>query len=529
MAPTIGGTPRARAAAAELSARLLARRHLLDFARYTMPPRRAADGSIYESGYRANWHHGVICAALDRVVAGDCTRLMIFVGPRRGKSELVSVRLPAYALGRDPRMRVIAASYGADLAHDMSRKAQRVVESDEYSRVFPAVALNSRNIRTVSGSPLRNVDEWETINPLTRKRHSGGYKCAGVGGALTGRGADLLIIDDPFKDRKEAESPTIRDRVWDWYTSVLYTRRSGPKARIVVILTRWHEDDLAGRLLRAAENGVGDQWEVVSLPEIAEEPLHEDDPRKPGEPLWPERFPLDELVRTRAAVGPRDWAALFQQRPAPDEGSVWRRAYLRYFQWSPTRDRVIYDGGEAEVYHLYRFATVDLALGRRDGDHTAIGLWGFDSETKRLFLLHLDRGRYGAPETLTRVRRYTKDWNLANVFVEAVQYQAGLVQIAQADGDPWQEIKPDRDKVARLRACEPWGEQGRILFDATAGYLAGLERELLMFAGVPGEADDQVDVLSYAGRVAMEYCGVRDPSPWQAAAGVARKKREMTL
>lgn len=515
---------------------------MLGFAQYVMPPRRDASGTMFDAGYEAHWHHRLICAHLDRVVSGEITRLMVLCPPRHGKSQLVSRLLPAYALGRDPSLQIISASYGADLAQSMSRDAQRVLDSEEYRRLFPRVALNGRNVRSLSGSPLRNVDEWEVVDPDTGRAHKGRYKCAGVGGPLTGRGFDLGLIDDPVKDAQEADSAVTRERVWEWYTQVFYTRRQGPRAAIVLLMTCWHEDDLAGRLQRAMRDGSGDQWHILRLPALAEAgpsnaasganaagagaAAASGDPRQPGEALWPARMPQAELEKIRRLT-PRAFSALYQQRPTPHEGAVWRRAYLRSFRFSGHARHAlsglqVWPDGDAaqavEVADLYRFATVDLALGKRDSDLTAIAVWGIHRDTGLLYLLELDCGLYGASETLERLARHCDVWRLAEVYVESVQYQAALVELGREQGGlPLRELVPDRDKKARLLAAEPMGHQRRILFDSDASATAELEHELLAFRGRgSGEADDRVDVVAYGAVIAQDETDERTPDMYLA-------------
>lgn len=229
-----------------------ARRGMLAFTTYTMPD------------YEVNWHHRVVCEALDDLFAGTITRLMISMPPRHGKSELVSRRFPAYILGRDPDAQVIAVSYSADLASMMNRDVQRIMDSPEYQRVFPGTKLGSSNIRSLAGGTLRNSDIFEVVG------RRGRYRSAGVGGGITGMGMQYGIIDDPIKNREEADSPTMREKVWDWYTSTFYTRLE-KNARVLVTCTRWHEDDLSGRLLRLQEEDPeADQWVEIRLPAIAE-------------------------------------------------------------------------------------------------------------------------------------------------------------------------------------------------------------------------------------------------------------------
>lgn len=241
-----------------------ARDSLLAFTLYT-----------FDGDYEVNWHHRVLAQKLDAFVRGDITRLIITMPPRHGKSELASRRLPAYILGRDPNARIIACSYGLDLALDMSRDAKRVVTSPAYQRVFPDTRLPSAHVVTDSREPYKNTaDQWQIVG------HRGQYLARGVGGGITGKGGDFLIVDDPIKDDEEAQSETYREKVWRWYTKVFKTR-AAKNARILVIMTRWHEDDLVGRLLeRARQSSRADQWEVVKFEALRQMRVERDEMRR---------------------------------------------------------------------------------------------------------------------------------------------------------------------------------------------------------------------------------------------------------
>jgi hypothetical protein len=215
-----------------------ARRSLLDFTRFTKPD------------YDAGWFHESLCAVLDKFIAGEIPRLIIEAPPGHGKSELVSRRLPAKILGADPDATIIAASYAKSLASKMNRDVQRIIDSPEYQALYPKTRLAGKTARSLSeGKWLRNNETFEVVG------RRGAYRCAGIGGGITGQRAMFGIIDDPFKDRRSADSPTVRQWVWDWYTSTFYTRLAkGDRASVLITLTRWHEDDIAGRLLELAKN-----------------------------------------------------------------------------------------------------------------------------------------------------------------------------------------------------------------------------------------------------------------------------------
>lgn len=331
-----------------------ARKHLIDFARYT------------EHTYRPADHHHLIAEKLEAVASGEIKRLMIFMPPRHGKSELASRRFPAWFLGKHPDRSIIAASYGSDLAGDFGRDVRNIVADSPYQRLFNTkLAMDSQA-----------AGRWHTDK-------KGGYVAAGVGTAITGRGAHILLIDDPIKDRESADSETIREKAYRWYLSTAYTRLEGTiteedddelwrdpietinsgavepfDGAVVLIQTRWHEDDLAGRLLSDAERGA-DQFEVLSLPAINEQ----------GEALWPAKYPikrLKEIKSTLTKVSDREWNSLYQQNPTPDEGTLFKREWFKRYHLK-------------DLPAVRKYITSDYGVTEDDGDHTEHGVWGVDA------------------------------------------------------------------------------------------------------------------------------------------------------
>lgn len=204
----------------------------------------------------------------------------------------------------------------------MNRDVQRIIDTPEYKRLFPATALFGSNVRTVAqGSYLRNSDIFEIVG------YKGTYRSAGVGGGITGMGYDFGIVDDPLKNRKEANSKTIRQAIWDWYTSTFYTRQERDAA-ILLTQTRWNQDDLAGRALVAQEDIEGEQWVILTFPAIADGKLHPEDPRQPGEALWDYKYPITKLRQIEKTIGPYDWASLYQQRPSPADGGIFKQVWF---------------------------------------------------------------------------------------------------------------------------------------------------------------------------------------------------------
>ncbi|MCA1800356.1 MAG: terminase family protein, partial [Actinobacteria bacterium] len=294
----------------------LRRRSLLEFTKHTFGE---------SPSYDVNWHHKLVCDKLDEWVDGDLDRLIITMPPRHGKSELVSRRLPAYLLGRFPSDNIIGTSYGGSLARRMNRDVQRIIDSRRYREIFPNVILpRSTDIKTGQTGYVRTTNMFEVIG------YKGAYISAGVGGSITGMGGDWVIIDDPIKNMQDAMSQTMRDKVWEWYSSTLYTRlESG--AKILVTLTRWHSDDLTGRLIEQAKNSPdGDKWEVLSLPALSTGSRAEEDQRDEiDQALWSAKKDAEALKRTRESLPGKVWSSLYQQNPTPDDGSIWKRHYIR--------------------------------------------------------------------------------------------------------------------------------------------------------------------------------------------------------
>ncbi len=284
----------------------LARRRLLDFILYTKPD------------YEVNWHHKVICEYYERWAFGDIDRLMLFMPPQNGKTEIVSRRGPAWILGRNPNAKFVSCSYAADYAQGINRDVQRIIDSLEYKELFPGTTLNEHNVRTSAhGNYVRNNDLFEIVG------HGGRYKCAGRGGGISGNPMTHGNIDDILKGRSEADSPAIRKEAWGWYSGEFFSRQ-GKKAKQLITATRWNEEDLPGMLLKLAkENPDAPQWTVISFPAVAEEPIAPYDPRRPGDPLWPDRYPLAHLRQVRA-LSEFDWAALYQQNPHNDAYSIFK-------------------------------------------------------------------------------------------------------------------------------------------------------------------------------------------------------------
>lgn len=275
----------------------LSKRHFRDFVRYT------------KEDYVFNWHHISLCDKLERFGRGEIKKLMVFMPPQHGKSQLTTRHFPAYLLGIRPTSKVCVCSYSATLAQSFNRDIQRIIDDIPYHEVFPETILNQSNVTTdAHGAYLRNSDIFETVN------FRGFVKTVGVGGSLTGTPIDVGIIDDPFKDREEAMSVRIRDKVWSWYTDVFKTRLHNDSQELV-IMTRWDTDDLAGRILKQEND-----WEVITFQAIKERETP-GDPRQIGEVLWPEKHSLERILAIKQS-SPFTFTSLYQQEPKPSREAL---------------------------------------------------------------------------------------------------------------------------------------------------------------------------------------------------------------
>lgn len=419
----------------------MARRGLVRFTEYT------------NSLYTAAQHHRQIANALESVERGDIDRLMIFMPPRHGKSELASRRFPAWCLGRQPRRQIIAASYNSDLASDFGRDVRNIVASEDFAEIFPNVGLRPDS----KAANRMNTNE------------GGAYIAAGVGTAVTGRGADIALIDDPFKDREEADSEVTRNRVWSWYQSTLYTRLM-PGARIVLIQTRWHEDDLAGRLLETQP----DQWTVLELPAID----------KDGHALWPEWYDAEALARIKNSIGPREWSALYQQRPQPDEGTFFQRDWLKQWDKRPA--------------NLSVYGTSDYAVTEGDGDYTVHRVWGVDPDGT-LYRLDGWRGQTSSDVWIEKKLDLIAKHKPFAWFGEGGVIQKAIepaLKLRMRDRKVYCRLEwlPSiHDKPTRARGFQARAAMGKVRFEPGADVA-----EFLAFPA--GKHDDDVDCASLIGR-----------------------------
>jgi len=449
-----------QAAIDELAKRQSARSDGLAFARYVVP------------SYEVGQHTRLLFDKLNAVERGEIKRLMVFMPPRHGKSMATSELFPAWFLGRNPKKQVVVASYAASLAQSFGRKVRNLFASPEFGALFPGVGLAADSAAK---------DNWHT-------NLGGVFTSVGIGGGLTGKGADIAIIDDPVKDMQDADSETIRETTWDWYRSVLRTRLM-PGGAIVVVLTRWHQDDLAGRLLADMDAGHGEKWEVISLPAIADS---NDDAlgRSIGDPLWPARFPLSELLPIKTAdAGGRTWSALYQQKPTPGDGTLFKTAMLGVVPGAPT-------GGS--VVRRWDLAAT-RQIGARDPDWT-VGVKMLKTDDGRYFVLDVVRLRGDPAEVEAAIMNTAaQDGYGVRIVIPQDPGQAGVAQaqylVRRLSGYTVEAVRETGDKATRAAPFSSQVNVGNVSLVQAPWNRAFLEEASAFPAG---SHDDQVDAASGA-------------------------------
>jgi len=439
---------------------------------------------LVDDQYSTPAHLQRLLAELEDVERGKVRRLLVNMPPRHGKSLTTSKYFPAWYLGRNPDKRVIVACHTASLALGFSRIARNLLQ-DFGERVF--------GIRIADDSA--SVEEWN----IRGKR--GGLAAAGVGGPLTGKGADVLIIDDPIKDWASAFSSSQRDSIWDWYRTVARTRLA-PGGAIIVVQTRWHEDDLTGRLRKHAED-LGQDWHEATMPMVddagAELPdfTNRDAWKRAvrGRILWESRYHPDEVAETREDVGSYAWEALYQQRPSSPEGEILKRDWWKYFTTDPARVRegvrlLKLDDLEIEVQSwdcaFKDLASSDFVVGGE------LGVLGSDR-----FLLDVVRDRMSFPATLAAIRAFrSKHPKAIATYVEDKANGPAVIATLDKEFPGIIPVNPEGGKIARARAVSPIAESGHVWLPEGAEWVSEFVEECAAFPRAKN--DDQVDMLTQA-------------------------------
>jgi predicted phage terminase large subunit-like protein len=477
-----------RAAHKLLAQRLLSKRDLLYFIQKTHPD------------YQPGWVHQDICWRLERfsqaVREKKSPRLMLLCPPRSGKSEIASVRFPAWHLGHCPNHEVINVGYNMDLPMKFSKQVRALVREASYNKIFPGTELDPDS---------QSVEAWNT-------KAGGVFQAAGVGGGLTGKGGHILIIDDPLKNMEEADSADRRDLIQDWYESTAYTRLS-PGGGVLLIMTRWSDDDLAGRLLaRELSDPLADKFEVVSYPALAEAyewrhrhslsitrtsvpalsaTVEDADQfelvRRPGEALHPERYPVDALQRIKANMHPRVWSALYQQNPVPDEGMYFQDEWLRYLPSWPTLD------------HGRIFCAWDFAIGEKQTSDWTAGVVLLQDPSDTLYVLDVVRFKGDSFTIVEAVLNLYERWGKIPKTDFKLGFEDGPLfraiepllkkRMAERKLYPsYETMRPITDKSARARPLQGRLQQGRVVMLQNNNWHEALRHEMLRFPA--GTHDD---------------------------------------
>lgn len=419
------------------------------------------------AAYQPNWHIRAIAFRLEECLHGRCKRLIVTLPPRNLKSTCVSVAFPAWVLGHEPARRILCVSYSDDLALQHSRDCRTVMESRWYRRLFPATRSN----------PRKNT-ERELVT------QDQGFRLAvSVGGSLTGRGGNLIIIDDPLK-AQDATSSAERGRVNAWYDGTLYTRLDDKaEDTIVLVMHRLHADDLVGHVLEKED------WAILDLPAIATEGEEveigagEHHRRRPQEVLHPARENRETLERIRRTVGSACFEAQYQQCPVPPQGNLIRREWFQRYRQPPA------PGAFRQIVQSWD-PSVKAGLAN---DYSVCTTWGLKGGD--YYLLHVYRERLEFPTLLRTVSRQAQEFSARVVLIEDAGTGAALIQTLRQEGRlkviP---VRPKLDKETRVSQCSATIEAGRVYLPEEAPWLAAFERELLAFPN--GRHDDQVDSLS---------------------------------
>lgn len=413
--------------------------------------------------YRTAEFHRKIAEQLERIERAEIDRLMLLCPPRHGKSTLASRSLPAYVLGRQPEKEFISVSANADLATDFGRDVRNLINSQQYKCIF--------NTDLAEDSQAKN--KWRT-------EAGGGYYAVGVGGQFMGRGADILLIDDPFASMAEAQSETKRKEVWEWYIGTAYNRLEAGGA-VILINHRMHDDDLSGRIIAHAAAG-GDKFEIVKMPAISED----------GEALWPERYPLDAIERRRANSVPRYFSALYQQEPAPDTGDYFKREWLLPVDNIPPRESLRVYGGS------------DYAVTASGGDFTVHAVLALDPDGNP-WLLDIWRKQAASDEWVEAFCDLVIKWKPMGWAEESGQIKSGVGPFLEREmrerrAYTAREQFPTRgDKAIRAQSFRGLLATRGLRIPAAAPWRSEFESELLRFPA--GVHDDQVDACGLIGQL----------------------------
>ena len=412
---------------------------------------------------KSKWgHHQIIANEFTKIASERKGRLIINMPPRHTKSEFASVYFPAWIIGKFPKLKIMQVSHNTELAVRFGSKVRNIIDSSEYKQIFGDVKLREDS---------KAKGRWET-------NQGGEYYAAGVGASITGRGADLLIIDDPHTEQ-DSMSDLAMERAYDWYTSGP-RQRLQPGGSILLVMTRWAEDDLTGRLLKAQKEPKADSWQTISFPAILPD----------GKPVWSEYWELSELEKIKASLPVRNWSAQYMQEPTSEEGAIIKREW-----WQPWKEEHI-----PNLIHVIQ--SYDTAFSKKEtADYSAITTWGVfypDEVTPNIILLDAIRGKYDFPELKVVAMDAYKYWEAESVIIEQKASGEPLTQEFRRMGIPVIPFVPSKgnDKFARVNAVAPLFESGAVWFPYGETFADAVIEECASFPH--GANDDFVDSMTQA-------------------------------
>ena len=429
---------------------------LLEYAKFQMPE------------YQTPAHIQLLAHKLEEVERGNIKRLAIFMPPRHGKSQLTSQFFPAWYLGRNPSKFVIATTYAQDLADDFGRSVRNQIQDEDYNRIFNDCTLSKDS---------SSVRRFHTTG-------SGVYYAVGAGGAITGRGAHLLLIDDPIKGREDADSDAMRSNLIDWYRSTAYSRLM-PGGSIILIQTRWHEDDLAGWILRETSH---EPWEVIELPAVLDEKASKILKRPKGQALWPEAYDKKRLEEIKKTAGSREWNSLYMQRPSAEEGNILKRYWWK--EWTE-------DNPPECNYILQSWDTAYTV--KSTSDYSAVTTWGIfeNNGIQNAILLSARRERWEFPELKSEAIKLYNEFRPDVVLIEAKASGWSLIQELQRAGIPITPFNPKKaDKKTRAHSVTPLFESGRVWYPSSKYWAEDVINQCAQFPS--SNYDDLVDSTTQA-------------------------------
>lgn len=488
-------SPETRQQIAALAQIELARRSYYDYVEY-----------VHRGDWKRARHIALVCSTVELLLndelksdkGGIANILIIGMPPQHGKSQSVTETLPSWYLGKNPTRRVIEVSYGDDLARRFGRRNKQKI--NEFGGNLFGIELSNES---------RSDTEFEI------KEHKGSMISRGIMAGITGQPGDLIIIDDPIKNRQEADSEVYRERIWEEWLNSIKTRLSAA-GKVILIQTRWHEEDLAGRLIKEGKEG-NEKVYVLNLPCEAEE----NDPlgREPGEPLFPEigkdKVWLEGFKQAyQSQEGNRAWLALFQGRPRAQDGNIFKRHYFRYFSEVNIGNAIYFQVGERKYlkHDCWCFQTVDTANSEKTiNDYFVVAAW-YVTPQNDLLLYDVYRTHIEGPDQKPLMKEQLYRYRPRFQAIEDKTFGTNLIQECKREGMTIRAVKVDKDKVTRSLVIAARYEVGKVYHRENAPWLTDYEDELLSFPR--GKHDDQVDTASMAGEIVHSF--VAETDPWSA-------------